>query len=478
LEIASTGRVGVGDANPDDRLTVLDGDARVEKTTATAAEFRALNTQRTWAAGVDATGDFTIEDETGTAIPFRIDSAAPADSLFIEATTGDIGIGTITPTDDLEVSRAAEPNITSKCTDANCTANFTLQNDAQRWQLRLSSLDDLWVNDVTGTVQPFKIEAGAPTDSLVIESTTGDIGMGTSPTEELEVQGADDIFVRVEATGADSDVGVELANDAQVWQMELQQITFSDSLVITDVTGASFPFVIGTGAPSASILIEETTGDVGMGTGGVVNADLEVERTSDTVIMSGCTNVGCEASTGVHNDAQFWYWRVTTDDHFVATTGSVAPLTIQKAAPADALVIEATTGDVGLGASTVDEALHVERATGAVSIKLQTGDASVAKVILENSVESWDIRNNTLGQLAFLHDASVIVSFDDAAPASSLVIGASGDVTLGDILSITPKATAPASCSIGDFYVDTDGAACACSATDTWSNMHGTGTCS
>lgn len=52
-----------------------------------------------------------------------------------------------------------------------------------------------------------------------------------------------------------------------------------------------------------------------------------------------------------------------------------------------------------------------------------------------------------------------------------------GPVTVQDILKITPKATAPATCAIGDFYVDTSGAACACSATNTWSNMHATGSC-
>ena len=51
------------------------------------------------------------------------------------------------------------------------------------------------------------------------------------------------------------------------------------------------------------------------------------------------------------------------------------------------------------------------------------------------------------------------------------------NVTIGDILSLAPKATAPATCGIGDFYVDTSGAACACTAANTWSNMTGTGAC-
>lgn len=45
------------------------------------------------------------------------------------------------------------------------------------------------------------------------------------------------------------------------------------------------------------------------------------------------------------------------------------------------------------------------------------------------------------------------------------------------VIYFTPKATAPATCVIGDMYVDTSGAYCACSVTNTWENMTATGTC-
>jgi hypothetical protein len=60
---------------------------------------------------------------------------------------------------------------------------------------------------------------------------------------------------------------------------------------------------------------------------------------------------------------------------------------------------------------------------------------------------------------------------------AALSIDSSQVVTASNILMITPKASAPGTCSIGQFYVDTSGAACACSAADTWSNMHSTGSC-
>ena len=46
------------------------------------------------------------------------------------------------------------------------------------------------------------------------------------------------------------------------------------------------------------------------------------------------------------------------------------------------------------------------------------------------------------------------------------------------VIYYTPKATAPATCTLGEFYFDTSGAACFCTdAANTWTNTTGIGTC-
>ncbi len=50
-------------------------------------------------------------------------------------------------------------------------------------------------------------------------------------------------------------------------------------------------------------------------------------------------------------------------------------------------------------------------------------------------------------------------------------------ITTASVFRFATLATAPGTCSIGDFYVDTSGAYCACGATNTWSNMIATGSC-
>lgn len=50
--------------------------------------------------------------------------------------------------------------------------------------------------------------------------------------------------------------------------------------------------------------------------------------------------------------------------------------------------------------------------------------------------------------------------------------------TVNNILSITPQATAPATCvAATDIYTDTSGALCFCTAADTWTNVSGVGSC-
>ena len=48
----------------------------------------------------------------------------------------------------------------------------------------------------------------------------------------------------------------------------------------------------------------------------------------------------------------------------------------------------------------------------------------------------------------------------------------------GPDIFFTPRATAPATCTVGGVYFDTSGAFCACTATNTWENTTATGTCS
>lgn len=69
--------------------------------------------------------------------------------------------------------------------------------------------------------------------------------------------------------------------------------------------------------------------------------------------------------------------------------------------------------------------------------------------------------------------------FNSAGPATLTWVDSANrlNMTGVEVTRMTALATAPATCSIGDHYIDTSGAACFCTASNTWTNVSGVGTC-
>jgi hypothetical protein len=127
--------------------------------------------------------EFAIWDETTGTGPFKIlslsDSGAPTNSLVVAA-SGNIGVGTATPDQDLEIVRAVAPSLRLNQSGG--------ASPAQAWEV---SGDDasLSVADLTHGSQPFWIVAGAPSQSLVVAGN-GRVGIGTyAPGGNLHIGG-------------------------------------------------------------------------------------------------------------------------------------------------------------------------------------------------------------------------------------------------------------------------------------------------
>jgi hypothetical protein len=121
--------------------------------------------------------------------------------------------------------------------------------------------------DVTGTKTPFKVMAGAPTNSLFV-SSTGNIGVGTStPAADVHILSGDNPLLRLEQ---DASGGWP----AQTWDVFGNETSF----YIRDMThGGTFPFRIQPGAPTNALTIR-SNGRVGVGTFSP-EYDLDVART-------------------------------------------------------------------------------------------------------------------------------------------------------------------------------------------------------
>lgn len=124
---------------------------------------------------------FSIEDITGSKVPFTVTAGAPTNSMFV-ASNGKVGFRTATPALDLHITTTDTPAHRLEQTSGG---GFT----AQTWDVAGNEAN-FFVRDVTGGSRlPFRIRPGAPTSSVDI-AASGNVGIGTSsPADKMEVTG-------------------------------------------------------------------------------------------------------------------------------------------------------------------------------------------------------------------------------------------------------------------------------------------------
>jgi hypothetical protein len=117
---------------------------------------------------------FAVEDATASRVVFRVDAGAPNDALRV-ASSGNVGFGTGTPQASLHLVSSAPV--------------VRFDSGAQVWDMKAHGVD-FEVRDVShGNSRPLQIDAGAPTDAVVVKSD-GKVGIGTSvPSAKLHVAG-------------------------------------------------------------------------------------------------------------------------------------------------------------------------------------------------------------------------------------------------------------------------------------------------
>jgi hypothetical protein len=167
-----------------DTIRLKENNTRIKfDDTSTSAGFPANDWQLT--ANDSASGGsskFSIEDITGSKVPFTIRAGAATNSIFVDS-TGRLGLRTSTPVLDIHVNTSNTPALRL---EQNNSGGFT----AQTWDVAGNEAN-FFVRDVTGGSRlPFRIRPGAPTSSIDI-SATGNVGIGTaSPAGLLHINAA------------------------------------------------------------------------------------------------------------------------------------------------------------------------------------------------------------------------------------------------------------------------------------------------
>jgi hypothetical protein len=177
IYVDSTGRVGFRTSTPLLDIHVNTGNTpaiRLEQNTSLG--FSA----QTWdVAGNEA--NFFVRDLTGgSRLPFRIRPGAPTSSIDISA-TGEVGIGTASPTDTLTVSTSDGSNnpLTLINTAATGFTQVVLQGTGRTWGVNVGNASNATVPNM------FSIFDASAFATRFAINTSGQVGIGTTAPDQL-----------------------------------------------------------------------------------------------------------------------------------------------------------------------------------------------------------------------------------------------------------------------------------------------------
>jgi Chaperone of endosialidase len=145
---------------------------------------------------------FFVEDLTAATTPLQIEGGTPSNALYLDS-TGRIGLRTSTPARDLTIS-------------VPVSAGIRMEQSAspfQAWDI-VANNANFYVRDVNHEGDPFIIKTSAPTNSLVIEASSGNIGLGV----------ASPLFSIQHSSGARLDAGNWINASSRAVKQDIQQL--------------------------------------------------------------------------------------------------------------------------------------------------------------------------------------------------------------------------------------------------------------
>ena len=377
MRIADDGKVGIGTDIPSRHLHV---DAGTEN----------LGGIQITSGGVNASLTITNDGTNGGEYRISVSSGNHGDGynklLFQDGTvtkmtlnsSGNLGIGITAPDTKLHILDSAEVALSvdsSHITGSQISLAATA-NGGSEWRL-ISAADNAGTTDGRGAFGLYNINGSNNGYKLVVEGTTGHVGIGTAtPSEMLHVESADEVLGLFKSTDAGAGIKIDTPNDGYAVVFFSEAGTNKWSL--GKLASNSDKFSIYDEVNTTPRLVIDTSGNVGIGTTTPVPL-LHVYGNSTETTFSDAGAAGITIEQDGAGDAALSFlltgirrWLVGVDhsdaDKFKISTGGTDLQTGTK------LTI-ASDGNVGIGDTTPTYKLDVNgtlRATGNI-----TADASV-----------------------------------------------------------------------------------------------------
>jgi hypothetical protein len=279
---------------------------------------------------------FSIDDVDHGTTPFTIEAGAVANALYVDSgSDARIGFGTSNPQVNLHIAEGNTPTVRLD------------QDGSEGWPKQIWDVAGheviFFIRDVTnGNSRPFMIAAGAPTDSLIIDSD-GNVGLGPdwsywvplAAKFHIENTKGDDVddFVVTE----DGKVGIGTTSPEEMLHLADGGIKFPDGSVQTSAAGAGL-------WSSSGDDIYRGTGNVGIGTN-APEYPLEVEGTGFEPFFVAEHTDGAMAQVGAGLN--------------VAYFGSKSHHPVEIRVDNEPAIVISPTGYVGIFNENPEYALHV-----------------------------------------------------------------------------------------------------------------------
>ena len=271
---AANNRVGIGTISPAEKLHVqgkmrlFDGGyPYLDIGISTSNYFRLIHDNPTdqFYIGKNSNKSLVIDgahnviiNESGYDADFRVASDTKTHALFVEGSSGNVGIGTSSPTGIFSVTPPS--NRTTLATSTTLTLNESTNNAAYQLRMAYSYLTSVY----TGVIDAVQNSLGAP---LAINPTGGKVGIGTTlPTANLEIAAGDPTLILNANTQVTNKKKVRLAaSQFTAGDFSIQQINDSGTVALTAMTiinGGSVE--IGTTTPNSygKLAVYNATGDI------------------------------------------------------------------------------------------------------------------------------------------------------------------------------------------------------------------------